>query len=393
MDVLYTAPEPVITPYEVWNRFDPGDPYHFADSSAKTTDSGTSLVTKRVKTLDFRRRVRKGELIPHTYFEQTYDRRTFQSENTGFVYSVDGSSYFENRIGAGWFGIDVFPPSYVPEAVKEKYMTSYATDLDIQVQAAAEKLYRGFDALTFAAEMRRLVTMLQNVIPKILDFSTRLPKGYDMANLWLEGRYGWRPLMLDIKAIHETFSGARARARILSERAGFMTYAQEDYAPYEFFRTYWGDSVLTGTTYMRAKVEIGVRGSVAAQFATPMPVTLNPALTAWELTRFSWVFDWVIDITRWLCSVSLIYQAQAVTSSSGLYCRIEAVADVEFTATGHGRFKNPSHQGSATHWFNLRTPRSIPQSPFLHLNLDIAKLIDLLALLIQFRTKGGKTWK
>lgn len=392
MDILSTEPEPIMVSYDIYRRFDPLTPMQYASTASSVVDSGLFYETKRVKTPDFMARKKRGELLPFTFFEQTRHQVKMMSEPTGFLYD-DGTSFFQNAIGPGWWGTNIIPSTFDPDELKGEYLASYAMDLDSYVQKAAEKLYRGFDALTFAAELKKSARMLQGTLPKITKFTSRLPKTVDLANLWLEGRYGWRPLYYDIVELHKTLEGVRLTARILKDVAGFTTMDIVEIPPHTFYSTVWGDSVLTGTLNMAATVKVGVRGTVAARFPTPLPVTANAALTAWELIPYSFVYDWVVDVSKWICAQSLMLQASETQACSGLLCRIEGSPIAILEATGHGSFKNPTSVGEYLYEYNIRTPQSIPQSPILRPNLDVAKLVDLVALLINARAGGGRSWK
>jgi hypothetical protein len=266
---------------------------------------------------------------------------------------------------------------------------------DVFAQQAAAKLYgRGWDGLTFAAELHKLVRMFRQFIPKVLKLlreAFRLYRsgalarlGYASVDAWLEGRYGWRILIYDIEDINELMKKIDEDEMLRSkERVG-------DVFTYTWDRSSTGTA---GNVVNRDDVTnytVRMRGSIIADF-TPSKITLNPVLTAWEIVPFSFVVDWIVQVGRALEAMSFLALNNKYTACVGY--KVEVERTVRFESFGTGIWSNEFHSTFPDievddNWELLRRrPVRVPTKPLLNVDLNAFKVMDLVALVLQLFRK------
>lgn len=143
----------------------------------------------------------------------------------------------------------------------------------------------------------------------------------DAANLWLEWSYGWRPLLSDIyNGVELIREGFRGNSLLFSARRT----RSEQLDPADLFGGYNVGRVTDGEA--RESSQVILYGSVTSNLSVLSSLGLiNPLALAWELTRLSFVIDWLLPIGNWLQSLSATV---GITFVGG--CRTDQVfADVE----------------------------------------------------------------
>jgi len=153
---------------------------------------------------------------------------------------------------------------------------------------------------------------------------------------WLELIMGWLPLMSDINgAIEEVNRKAVSHGYLLFGRA--RDISEQRHVVDRYLSAQFG-------LWVRAFVADRVTAKVGLVFAVDLPGLMraaqvgitNPAAVAWEVTRFSFLFDWWVSIGQWLESldadVGLVYKGGFYTT----YCtreltEVTAVATVSST--------------------------------------------------------------
>jgi hypothetical protein len=199
----------------------------------------------------------------------------------------------------------------VAVAYAEAHKTS---DLIYSTARRIDRAYRAFRRGDLKGVARNL-----NITPKKLH------------NSWLEYKYGWMPLLMDVKGAAEFFAQQHV-VRPPRFKVTCKTVLHRDY-----FRTFkyaaWGGAAddATGT-------EHDTRDFVATlcawcELSSPHLSELqqlgltNPALVAWELVPFSFVFDWFISVGDWLTGLTAL---QGVTVLRAFY----SVVSVDTFAMG-----------------------------------------------------------
>jgi hypothetical protein len=201
------------------------------------------------------------------------------------------------------------------------------------------------------------------------------------ASTWLEYRYGWRILYYDIVDIAKAIDNLEAERTRFSQRAG-ITHRKSEVIE----RPHW-DGYSGFTMKVVIDDEISLRGSVTADINPPR-FQVNPAITAWELIKFSFIIDWFVQIGTWLEAMSFLIFSTNYTASYGYKVTRTVTAtmtDVHFNATSSG-----SHQGYALSSAELvwRIPSTVSHFPTIRVNVDTPKMIDLWALLSGIKPRG-----
>lgn len=146
------------------------------------------------------------------------------------------------------------------------------------------------------------------------------------ANHWLEYTYGWSPLLSDAHALAEKAAQqiglggrpprftARGKAFIGKPFLEKNPNAQVDYHQGLIGYTWDG----TYRAVARAGLLCEVEYAWSQAFASLGYGLYDPALLAWELTPFSFVFDWFIDVGSWLEQASSLQGVKVLTGFTSL---------------------------------------------------------------------------
>lgn len=367
---------------------------------------GTGTLTGELWGVDlpgFHKRKARGHLLPHTYFRKwegqcsdtgiTKYRATFKSS------CGDCSpSYTHTHLN------DVPLTNITPSlALFENKLNDLNLSLDYLVQKAAADAYAsGYDGLTFLAElgktrqlvrkgMSRLIEILSNpgnVIRALRENGKswrRLTK--ISAQEWLEFRYGWRILWYDMQEISKAMSSLDEEWSRVTRTAGLTTSIQD---VIEQDLTHSIRSGTVGIDFLRVSTlnwSLGSRGVVTADIRPPKLQT-NFVVTAWELTTFSFVVDWFINVGQWLEALSFAAITTKYSASSGIGLKLQASATSTHTGISGSRASCctgvTGFSGSATSEgiYLLRTPSPVPFLPQVELRLDAFKIADLVAILL-----------
>jgi hypothetical protein len=130
-------------------------------------------------------------------------------------------------------------------------------------------------------------------------------------------------------------------------------------------------------------ISLGLRGSVAADIEPPK-LTANPFLTYWEVTRLSFVVDWIVNIGQWLSALSFLALQTNYTAAGGIMLTYDKTHTITSVAKPNYQLNASStRQVASKVEYVVRSPTSIPSLPQLKLRLDAAKVVDLAALIAQ----------
>lgn len=296
------------------------------------------------------------------------------SASLGLREWCDGSNSRRHR----W---DNFYVSALPaiQSLDEGFFDAMLPDLDLEyyVQQAAAAIYSsGWDAATFLAEISQLRRMLSGVGKKIDNLSQgRRPD--ELYNLWLEGRYGWRTLMYDIRDLHEVLSQANERRSRYREQKGASLSG-----------TYYDSSVVTSSNLVHldevsVSWSVNVRGTVVSDIEVP-DFQFNPVTTAWEVTRLSFVVDWLLNVGQALEAASFLLKSKHHVAGGGFRADFSLTGTRTHQSANFGRvvYNNTGNwQAEAT--LIERVPMTVSALPRMKLRLDEYKIIDLIALVAQ----------
>lgn len=243
------------------------------------------------------------------------------------------------------------------------------------LQAAASNIYsRGWDALTFAAELHKTIQMFTNLLRRTLEGLRKA----DWSGQWLETRYGWRILKYDIQDIQKLLFGLeKKRSEVLKERVGYKRhYVQTGTTTY---------TDVSGTRYysITDEFEVSVRGNVLALAPSPK-LNINPFTTAWEIVPYSFIVDWFFDVGQWLEALSFLGLATHTESAWGYKVDGKRTTSLTSVAWSSGWTGDSELQAEVNLACTTRIPSSVPYLPLVNPSpLSIDQLRDLLSLLGQ----------
>lgn len=195
--------------------------------------------------------------------------------------------------------------------------------------AAADARSAVFDALTFIAESREIGPLFSTQVRRITGITRKLrtqakkiyssqyrnflkqrkspDKKYNgksvdqiFNKLWLEYRYAWMPLILSVADFTSAMSEGGKHGQVRGR--GSQTISNT------LTKTYTslvdsGRATLTVNEVL--EYTHVVRGWALADFSSQQSqLGFDPLATAYELTRFSFVFDWFVQIGTWITAVS-----------------------------------------------------------------------------------------
>jgi hypothetical protein len=341
--------------------------YDYLSSYKYRESRGTS-------TPGYRKLLRAGGLLPLTEWYQ------YEGEMTDGSGSWDLTDMSPGYPAARFTGSTLLPSIQLHDVVPNlsdlatvgnRYLDDY------YIEAALAALYgSGFDNLTFTAELRSTAALFLNIkrrlISKLLSVDPKL-----WANAWLEGRYGWRTLIYDLKSLQAAYER-------LSESDQPKVWKQtkgSSFSETSTQSTTSGNAARTTNFTVVTNYNVSVRGYVVSMIRPPT-VTNDLGVTAWELVPFSFVVDWFVSIG---VNIQALYAASYHSdyqSSLGLY--VTGARSVSYSSTTNGAWTGHC-DGNASGFasYTLRSPKKPDFLPQAHLNLNDFKIADLVAILTQ----------
>lgn len=172
---------------------------------------------------------------------------------------------------------------------------------DVQREAIAKLRSQGIDYLTTLVELRQTLAMLAgakqrliDIVVKMVQYVRRLgkkPKTWsDLLDLvggaWLEGRFGWRILYYDLKAIVQYVENLKNDPKLIVGRS--KRSATRDYS------SNYGDYTVVD------ELQVGYPGTLSYD----IPGASSILNTVWEVIPFSLVVDMFFDVQSWIISLS-----------------------------------------------------------------------------------------
>jgi len=332
------------------------------------------LYTAGVNTPNYRELLAQGALIPFTPFTQF--KQVGLGINEWDLYPTTWPSAGTHEYTSG---LGIVLSSWYSPSMETLQALGGTYDTDPYVQAAAAKLGQGrWDALTFLAELHKVLAMFKSVGVKLLDLirAKAKAKQYVPWDLWLEGRYGWRTLIYDIQQFTDYIINLGEGRSRRSERAGHKQTWSETVTNIS------SDSRRDITDTITTTYEVSLRGSVVADIE-PIGLQINPLTTAWELVRFSFVVDWFINVGASLAAISFFFMNTGYVSAGGIYIKATTRHDRTSVAKTGNYFANSVGYVDSESVYQTRKPSPINYFPQLRLRVDDFKIFDLVSLVLQ----------
>lgn len=291
-------------------------------------------------------------------------------------------------------------------------------------QAIAESVTGSFDVSTNLAELPKAIAMLANAKNKLAssfidtlraylarhkkggasgaselsklfadlaDSRTRMVRFRklidDMSSMWLELRYGWRPLLYSIMDLNEALQkieDVKGKARVINTGKAFKSFEFERTVSLSQWNTSNGP---LQTLAIQSSHQQSLRATCASQLR-PGGVAWNAnlLLTAYELIPLSFVFQWLVDVESFLKNVG---------SSPSTYAQSLCVSqEIKSTVAIVGNIENQEELGAHVvvplvvvleDFSYQRSVQAMPTVPPINLQFNVGglKSLDLITLLIQ----------
>lgn len=264
---------------------------------------------------------------------------------------------------------DVAQKSVIRTAKVEKRYAEYFKRMDDRMKDLHFRLYalRSRENLGKPADVRRLKRLIKAEERRRLKAKDALRRDLEKAssaNLFLEGIFGWMPLMQDIINTAKTLTGDNFPAGYISGSGrSVVAVPTMDRSP--------GTLIVTGGS-------IQLRSKYTAQVSVQNPNVwlanqlglLNPAVVAWDLIPWSWVVGMFVNVQSILESFTALYGLTVTDITRTDESRIVSSVEKETlypvghpgyarsTATGSDRFKARVRlNGIPTPSLTLRMPK------------------------------------
>lgn len=285
---------------------------------------------------------------------------------------------------------------------------TWPSESTVLTSALANARTKGMDLLTWAAELEKTLSMVKNLQKNIFRRAQLVQKQVSrnkipvdsvlevFSQTWLEARYGWRILMYDIEAVDlqllklrtlasklvrgyalETASAERTVYTVTKQPIRSYTYGSSVNATYDCSAV---DGLITQT---RSRV---VRAGSFIDSVAEGLVFADPINTAWELIPFSFIVDWFASVGETIQA----YSPTAVGRHRASFVTKREIVTTEVILTpvvgGNSLYANtPDSLEPMLLTASEETVTRVPADPSLtlptlRLNLDGAKVTDLVAL-------------
>jgi hypothetical protein len=114
----------------------------------------------------------------------------------------------------------------------------------------------------------------------------------------------------------------------------------------------------------------------------PPVISIDPIASAWELTKLSFVVDWYINVGQWIAALELELLASKTAAASGIYGTVtRQVVDLD-TDWVSGWSGDRTFGSTISFEVTERWPDTIALTPLRLVNLNAAKILDLVAIII-----------
>jgi len=359
--------------------------------------SFSNLKTKSIDdtvTPGYREKLYSGEFLPINGCTIVTDEVVLIQPHSGTMTQVVASG---SPPGAFIHGSHT---AVLSDAVLTAFVPDSAEIDNVVIKALSSAKTADWDVLTFLGEFHDTVDLFRSVVERIgflgrvtarkaVRTAIRRARGQHRKTsrqeiiglfdrFWLEGRYGWRPLLYDLASA----------LKALRHHAGNPLSRKSSSTVKDLKQVVTGGAFDNGNVHYQGRSErIGtVRYHAVVFYDDKMgPIGANPVITIWELTRFSFVFDWFINVSQWLQAIS------PREGFTGLGISVSVAADYT------DNFIQTVSEGSAHDYSIDVTPmktahhvqsyqRSVYDGlplPKIDVHLNSFKLVDLITLVVE----------
>lgn len=331
----------------------------------------------------FNKRKASGALLPHGYYcreDLKAGGVASASFSTGATGSCEGYTGTISTIGVvpsrGFLATDV--------------TVWRSVNRDAMLQEALADCLPALDALTSLAESRKTVDMITGCARQARALIIQGRKGgfssaQAAGKAWLQYRYGWRTLGMDIENAVEAYNNP-LRPIVITGTASTKSSITETYngVRYGLGGGPWPDLAVVGD--QTVTTSLSVKARVDAMFtARSINALASPVVTAWELVPYSFVADWFVTVGTALKAWQVAMSAQYVASISSSYEEKHALNIHDLDAAAYWNFVTHAARGSGSLDFKrlMREPvGNISLIPVVNVHLTGKRVLDAAALCI-----------
>lgn len=196
----------------------------------------------------------------------------------------------------------------------------------LMTTALAGALTQKMDILTFAVEARKTAELVTGVAGRMLERAHKVKelltrRGLksapdDFARAWLEQRYGWRTLAYDVEdaaqMVSDLMNGVSELRRSSTSRSkdgvsSSSIVKTEGFSWRQPASSISGREINQGIAYehvIRKTGRMECRAGVMIRDSIRSYATVDPLVTGMEILPFSFLLDWVINISDFLTVIS-----------------------------------------------------------------------------------------
>lgn len=297
----------------------------------------------------------------------------------------------------------------IPRSVFDTFVSQFShelLDIEVPVNKAFQKCYDAeADVALALAEANKTISHLALTASRIAKLAKAIKSG-QFVNLapkafakwkkdgpiatsssifmdaWLEARYAWRPLIMDIQAINKYLNKPSAT----TPRRTFRAFENVD-DDQEIDQTISSDGYscrFVGTLSSSRSVRAGCLTEIDLGLAAYRDLGfLNPAGLVWELIPYSFVVDWFVNVKGILSHLNPDSGIKILSSWATQLSEINFIGNVTVTDLSNSVQKSIPFRYSTG--LKVRNVDVSPSFINLDINLDVYKLVDAVALLRRFK--------
>lgn len=380
--------------------------YHPSAANGSSYRQDSKVMTDQ-KTPGYFKARRENGVIPCSPMDSVKTEEIWSPGVSHFIRKWSKNSWFETKCtGYFWPALQQWPalpafPTVDGEVALQEALARAQTDC--------------YDSLTMAAEFRKTVegvitlhtraqTLWSRFEERVRSSSrSKRYRGMAMAeilsSIWLELRYMWRPLAYDMQGAYEAYrrltEGMESPLqRAYATREGSNSTTRIVSTPSVAYRDGASGGLHSHAVISSqvATVTRTVHASVGLKVTTRDVHMTDPFVTGWELIPFSFVFDWFVTMGDMLAAFSpfatgqLMYATLATEDVSIIRCTNVPTLQSGSTAI---------EQIAAVPCIQQKTVinyRRVLASPVptlaIDVNLNMAKVLDLIALVVSLKAKS-----
>ena len=272
----------------------------------------------------------------------------------------------------------------------------------VVTEAVASAQSATWDSLTFVGEFEQTVDLFTTQLERLHRFESWLIRKVKrrarnnrhvrskrdllvlFSNMWLEFAFGWQPLVRDLN------DGLKALRKVgnreLFEGKSHLSFDLDD-----------SDVVSTSNSYSTLVVSCTLTGERTYRgHAYAQPTSdrahfgVDPLVSGWELTPWSFVIDYFVGVGSWLQAWSPFSGAQLLGAMASIKDRytLEQELDISYFNTQSGSFGGVSTKIEVEHY--TRFPASAGSLPSWNPRLTPKRIVNLVALVLSGKRRTMK---